>query len=200
MSSAFIHPTADVAALVEIGDNSKIWSYSQICGGSIIGENVIVGRNVYIGSGVHIGANCKIQNNALIYEPAILEDGVFIGPAVILANDTYPRAVNPDGALKEKKDWNVVGVTIRQGASVGAGSVCVAPVEIGAWALVAAGSTVTKNVPSFALVAGSPAKRIRWVGKAGFPLTEIGEGKFICPQTGIHYQELASDTLIERSS
>lgn len=200
MGKAFIHPTADVGVLAKIGDNSKIWSYSQVCGESMIGESVIVGRNVYIGSGVQIGANCKIQNNALIYEPATLEDGVFIGPAVILTNDAYPRAVNPDGVLKEKKDWNTVGVTIRQGASVGAGSICVAPVEIGAWALVAAGSIVTNNVTSFALVAGSPAKRIRWVGKAGFPLTEIGGGKFICPQTGIYYQELTSNNLIEISS
>ena len=104
MGSAFIHSTADLAAEVKIGKNSKIWSYVQICGDSIVGVNVIIGRNVYVGPGVQIGNNCKIQNNALLYEPAILEVGVFIGPAVVLTNDSYPRAINPDGTLKEKKD------------------------------------------------------------------------------------------------
>jgi UDP-2-acetamido-3-amino-2,3-dideoxy-glucuronate N-acetyltransferase len=133
----------------------------------------------------------------LVYEPAILEAGVFIGPGVILTNDEYPRAVNPDGSQKSGSDWEAAGVTIRQGASIGAGSLCVAPVEIGAWALVAAGSTVTKNVPAFALVAGVPAKRIRWVGKAGVPLTDEGAGKFICPKTGARYIQSDANTLAE---
>lgn len=191
MGSAFIHSTADLAAEVKIGKNSRIWRYVQICGESIIG------RNVYVGPGVQIGNNCKIQNNALLYEPAILEDGVFIGLAVVLTNDSYPRAINPDGTLKEKKDWIPVGVIIRKGASIGARSVCIAPIEIGEWALVAAGSIVTKDVPNFALVAGVPARRIGWVGKAGIPLIELGEGIFTCPKTGVRFQEQDPSTLIE---
>jgi hypothetical protein len=116
---------------------------------------------------------------------------------VVLTNDSYPRAINPDGTLKEKKDWNPVGVIIRKGASVGARSVCIAPIEIGEWALVAAGSIVTKDVPNFALVAGVPARRIGWVGKAGIPLIELGEGRFVCPKTGDRFQEQAPATLIE---
>lgn len=197
MSSARIHATADVAASARIGDGSSIWHYAQVREDSVLGENVIVGRGAYIGTGVLIGDNCKIQNHALVYEPAILEAGVFIGPDVVLTNDEYPRAVNPDGSQKSGSDWEATGVTIREGASIGAGSVCIAPVEIGAWALIAAGSTVTKDVPAFALVAGVPAKRIRWVGKAGVPLTDDGAGKFICPKTGVRYVQRDANTLVE---
>lgn len=192
-----IHATADVAASAQIGEGVSIWHYAQVREDCVIGENVIVGRGAYVGSGVHIGANSKIQNYALVYEPAVLEAGVFIGPGVILTNDEYPRAVNSDYSQKSGSDWEATGVTIREGASVGAGSICVAPVEIGAWALVAAGSTVTKNVPAFALVAGVPAKRIRWVGKAGIPLTDEGAGQFVCPKTGARYLERDANYLVE---
>ena len=192
-----IYATADIAGSAQIGDGTVIWHYAQLREDCIIGENVIIGRGVYVGNGASIGPSCKIQNYALIYEPAVLEAGVFIGPGVILTNDEYPRAVNPDGSQKGGSDWNPVGVTIREGASIGAGSICIAPVEIGAWALVAAGSTVTKNVPAFALVAGIPAKRIRWVGRAGVPLSDEGAGRFSCPKTGAHYFECDENTLEE---
>ena len=117
---------------------------------------MVIGRGAYIGPDVPVGDNCKIQNHALVYEPAVLEPGVFIGPAVVLTNDHYPRAVNADGTPKSAHDWIPVGVTLREGASVGARSVCVAPVTVGRWALVAAGSVVNKDVPDFALVAGGP--------------------------------------------
>ena len=194
---AHIHHTADVAASVQIGESVAIWEYSKIREDCVLGDNVHIGSGVYVGNGVHIGANCKIQNRALLYEPAILEAGVFIGPGVILTNDQYPRAVNPDGSQKNSSDWKVVGVKVGRGASIGAGSICVAPVEIGAWALVAAGSTVVRNVPAFALVAGIPAKRIQWVGKSGVPLLSKGGGYFLCPKTGARYLECDTETLVE---
>ena len=109
---------------------------------------------------------------------------------MVFTNDYYPRAINPDGSLKSADDWHAVGVTVRTGASIGARSVCVAPVTIGRWALVAAGSVVTKDVPDFALVAGVPARRIRWVGRAGAPLEEQGDETWICPVTDELYVEI----------
>ena len=192
-----IHSTADVAVSAQIGEGAAIWDYAKIREDCQLGENVIIGRGVYIGNGVRIDANCKIQNYALVYEPAILEAGVFIGPGVILTNDQYPRAVNPDGSQKDTGDWQATGVKVCEGASIGAGSICIAPVEIGAWALVAAGSTVVDNVPAFALVAGVPAKRVRWVGKSGVPLLSEGAGYFVCPKSGARYLECDTDTLVE---
>ncbi len=184
-----ILPSADVADSAKIGAGSSIWHLAQVREEAQIGSNCIVGRGAYIGTGVVMGDNCKVQNYALVYEPAVLEPGVFIGPAVVLTNDTYPRAVNPDGSLKSGADWEAVGVTIRTGAAIGARAVCVAPVTIGAWATVAAGAVVTKDVPDFALVAGVPAKRIGWVGKSGQRLTEV-DGKWTCPTTGVTYTEV----------
>jgi acetyltransferase-like isoleucine patch superfamily enzyme len=113
---------------------------------------------------------------------------VFIGPAVVLTNDTYPRAVNPDGTLKDASDWHAVGVTIAEGASIGARAVCIAPVRIGAWATVAAGAVVSRDVADFALVVGVPARRVGWVGKAGAPLRAEGD-HWVCPLTGQTYTE-----------
>jgi acetyltransferase-like isoleucine patch superfamily enzyme len=144
-----------------------------------------------------MGDHCKLQNYALVYEPAVLGDGVFVGPAVVFTNDHYPRSVTPDMQLKRGDDWEPVGVTVRDGASIGARAVCVAPVTVGAWAMVAAGSVVVKDVPDFALVAGVPARRIRWVGHAGVPLEPAGENLWRCPQTGRTYVQ-ADETLSER--
>ena len=189
--------SADVSDQATIGDNSSVWHLAQVCEGAVLGENCIVGRGAYVGTGVRMGNNCKLQNYALVYEPAVLEDGVFVGPAVCFTNDHYPRSIAPDGTLKRGDDWEAVGVTCREGSSIGARSVCVAPVTIGRWALVAAGSVVVKDVPDFALVAGVPARRLRWVGRAGVPLVP-GEapGEWICPQTAERYIE-SNDTLTE---
>lgn len=190
--------SADVAESAQIGDGSSIWHLAQVREDAVLGENCIVGRGAYVGTGVRMGDNCKLQNYALVYEPASLEDGVFVGPAVVFTNDHFPRSIAPDGTLKRGDDWEAVGVTCLTGASIGARSVCVAPVTIGRWSLVAAGSVVTKDVPDFALVAGVPAKRIGWVGRAGVPLTKTGDGTWTCPQTGEMYAE--RDDMLEISS
>jgi acetyltransferase-like isoleucine patch superfamily enzyme len=142
-----------------------------------------------VGPGVVIGNHVKLQNYALVYEPAKLEDQVFIGPAAVLTNDVFPRATDVDGKQKRPEDWEALGVVARQGASVGARAVILAGVVIGRWALVAAGAVVTKDVPDFALVAGVPARRIGWVGRAGSRLVADGAAKWRCTETGEHYTE-----------
>jgi acetyltransferase-like isoleucine patch superfamily enzyme len=149
----------------------------------------VLGRGTYIGVGVRVGDRVKVQNSALLYEPAVIGDGVFIGPAVVFTNDRHPRAVNPDGSVKSADDWEAVGVQVASGASIGAGAICVAPVTIGAWALVAAGSVVTTNVPDFALVAGTPARRVGWVGRAGVQLATLESRVWQCPETSERYIE-----------
>ena len=196
-NGANIHSTADVADSASIAPSARIWHYAQVRESATIGENCIVGRGAYIGTGVEVGDNCKIQNYALVYEPAKLGRGVFVGPAVVFTNDQFPRAINEDGTPKSASDWEAVGVTVREGASIGAKSVCIAPLTIGAWALVGSGSTVVKDVPDFALVVGNPARRIGWVGRAGHPLEEQADGVWACPKTGRQYRQVDSNTLIE---
>lgn len=179
----------DVDPGAVVGEGTRIWHLAQIREGAQIGKNCVIGRGAYIGQGVKMGANCKVQNYALVYDPAVLEDGVFIGPAAVLTNDQYPRAISPDGSQRGADDWDEVGVTVRRGASIGAKSVCVAPVTIGAWALVAAGSVVIRDVPDFALVAGSPARRIGWVGRFGVPLTTEDGVTWTCPRASDQYLE-----------
>lgn len=167
----------------------------------MLGERVIVGRGAYVGTGVQLGDDCKLQNYALVYEPAELAAGVFIGPAAVLTNDKNPRSITPDGQQKSVDDWEMVGVTIGEGASVGARAVCVAPVVIGAWAMIAAGSVVVKDVPAFGLVVGVPARRVGWVGRAGMKLHEdvTNPGEFVCPETQTRYREVSENELVELS-
>ncbi len=184
-----ISDAAEVDDTASIGSGTTIWPLATIREDATIGRECTIGRGVYVGPGAFLGNRVKVQNLALVYEPARLEDGVFVGPAAVLTNDEYPRAVTPDGRRMEPADWQPVAVVAREGASIGAGAVCVAPVTIGRWALVAAGAVVVADVPDFALVVGVPARRIGWVGRAGARLTPEGDGRFVCPRTGARYVE-----------
>jgi UDP-2-acetamido-3-amino-2,3-dideoxy-glucuronate N-acetyltransferase len=186
-----IKPTAQVHETVELGAGTTVWELAQIREGARLGTDCVVGRGAYVGSGVQIGNNVKLQNYALVYEPAELGDGVFVGPAVVLTNDHNPRSVEPDGQLKRSGDWEAVGVQVAEGASLGARCVCVAPVRIGRWAMVAAGAVVTKDVPDFALMVGVPSRQIGWVGRSGLRLDPRAgaPGEWLCPQTGAVYRE-----------
>jgi acetyltransferase-like isoleucine patch superfamily enzyme len=186
---AQVSSTADVDDGAQFGPGTRVWHLAQVRAGARVGADCIIGRGAYLGDGTVLGDRCKVQNYALLYEPAHLGDGVFIGPAVVLTNDTYPRAVNPDGTAKSAADWHAVGVTIGDGASIGARAVCVAPVTVGRWALVAAGSVVTHDVPDHAIVQGVPARQVGWAGRAGHPLRAEGD-HLVCPVTGERYQEI----------
>jgi UDP-2-acetamido-3-amino-2,3-dideoxy-glucuronate N-acetyltransferase len=184
-----VQPTADVDGSVVLGAGTVVWHLAQIRENARLGDDCIVGRGAYVGPGVAIGNHVKLQNYALVYEPARLEDNVFIGPAAVLTNDLYPRSVDVSGKLKRPEDWDADGVVVKEGAALGARAVVIAGRTIGRWALIAAGAVVTHDVPDFALMAGTPARRIGWVGHAGARLEEYGTGAWRCPRTGDVFTE-----------
>jgi acetyltransferase-like isoleucine patch superfamily enzyme len=170
--SARVHATADLEPGVTVGAGTSIWHRAQIRTGATIGQECVIGRDVFIDEGVTLGDRVKVQNLALVYHGVSVEDGVFIGPGAILTNDRYPRAITSTGDLARADDWEVAPIALRHGCSVGAGAVVVAGVEVGRYATVGAGAVVTRDVPSHALVAGTPAKRIGWVCACGARLVD----------------------------
>ena len=189
-----IQATADVDDRAVLGPGTTVWHLAQIREDARLGRDCIVGRGAYVGPGVTIGDHVKLQNYALVYEPARLEDGVFIGPAAVLTNDLHPRSTDVAGKLK--RPGRLGGARAwwcGEGASLGANVTVIAGVVIGRWALVAAGAVVTADVPDFGLVAGVPARRIGWVGRAGVPLRQAGEGRWQCPETAELYAEADGD-------
>jgi acetyltransferase-like isoleucine patch superfamily enzyme len=176
MSDGYIHPTADVSPRATLGPGTKVWHQAQVRENATLGSNCIIGKGVYVDFGVQIGHNVKIQNGSSVYHGVTLESGVFVGPHVVFTNDRLPRAVNPDGTLKNEADWEVATTLVREGASVGAGTVVVAGVTIGRWALIGAGSVVTRDVPDYGLVYGNPARLHGYVCPSGHPLAPTGAG------------------------
>lgn len=162
-----IHPTAEVAEDATIGDGTNIWRGVQIRENACIGRHCNVGQNAYIDYGVVIGDNAKIHNNVSLYHGVELEDGVFVGGNALFTNDKLPRSINPDGSVKSLADWTCGRTLVKYGAAIGAGVVVVTGVTIGRWAMVGAGSVVTRDVPDHALVAGNPARQIGYVSSGG---------------------------------
>jgi UDP-2-acetamido-3-amino-2,3-dideoxy-glucuronate N-acetyltransferase len=179
--SVFIHPSADVAENAVIGDGTKIWHLVQVRPEAHIGADCIFGRGVYVDSHVQIGNRVKVQNYVSIYEGVTIEDGVFVGPHVVFTNDKQPRAVNPDGSLKGATDWTISRTLIREGASLGANSTIVCGITVGRWAMIGAGSVVTRNVPDHGLVVGNPARLIGYVCKCGERIPEGADpATYVC--------------------
>lgn len=189
MTGIRIHPSAEVEAGARIGTGTVVWQLAHIRHSAVLGAECTIGRGVFVDEGVELGDRVKVQNHALLYRPARIGAGVFVGPAVVLTNDPYPRAVTVDGARKDVGDWEAVGIVLEDGCSIGAGSVLLPGVTVGRWALVAAGSVVTRDVPAHAVTAGSPARPRGWVGRAGTPLEALGGGRHRCPTTGEEYLE-----------
>ena len=177
MADYFIHETALVDAQCHIGKGTRIWHFSHILARSSIGEDCILGQNVMVGPEVNIGARCKIQNNVSIYKGVTLEDGVFCGPSCVFTNVSNPRAE------LEKKD-QFADTRVRRGATIGANATILCGVELGEYSFIAAGAVVTGDVKPFALMVGTPAKQVGWVGHYGERLDD----NLVCPATGKRYR------------
>lgn len=175
-----IHATAEVHNCAVIGDGTMIWADVQVREDAHIGTDCILAKGVYVDFGVTIGDRCKLENYVCVFNPAVVEDGVFLGPGVLLTNDRVPRAINPDGTRKGAEDWDPLPVRVCEGAAIGAGSVLLPGVTIGAWALIGAGSVVTADVPAHGLVVGNPARLIGWVCACGARLEGNDVSSFVC--------------------
>jgi acetyltransferase-like isoleucine patch superfamily enzyme len=193
--AARVHPSADLEAEVAVGPRTSIWHRAQVRTGARIGADCVIGRDAFIDEGVFIGDRVKVQNAALIYHGVTIEDGVFVGPNAILTNDRFPRAITASGELARADDWEVSPITLRTGASVGAGAVVVAGRDVGRFATVGAGAVVTRDVPDHALVVGNPARQLGWVCACGRRLTDAAgrpvpgnhAGPAGCPACGLEY-------------
>jgi UDP-2-acetamido-3-amino-2,3-dideoxy-glucuronate N-acetyltransferase len=167
VESVFIHPTAEVAGDARIGSGTHIWNQAQVRTGAQIGSECNIGKNVYIDFNVVIGDRVKIQNNVSVYHGVAIEDGVFIGPHVCFTNDMLPRAITPRGMVKGQDDWVGGSTRVCAGASIGAGSIVLPDITIGRFAMIGAGSVVTRSVPAYALVYGNPARQHGYVCACG---------------------------------
>ncbi len=188
-----VHSTATVESGAVIGTHTRIWHQAQVRMNAIVGRECIIGKGVFIDCDVRVGDRVKIQNYACLYHGSVVEDGVFIGPHVVLTNDRLPRAITPAGTLKSDDDWQCGETRIRYGASLGARSVILPGVTVGAWALVGAGAVVTEDVPPHGLVVGCPARLIGFVCACGNRRARA-DGR--CPKCGWepdeHYEEMRS--------
>lgn len=163
----FVHPTAEIENAVTIGENTRIWHLCQVRRGATLGTDCVLGRGVFVDAGVQIGNGVKIQNYVSVFHGVTIEDGVFVGPHVCFTNDLLPRAVNVDFSLKDADDWTLTTTLVRAGASIGANATILCGVTIGRWAMIGAGSVVTRDVPDHGLVVGNPARLIGYVCACG---------------------------------
>jgi UDP-2-acetamido-3-amino-2,3-dideoxy-glucuronate N-acetyltransferase len=197
----FVHTSALVEDGAHVGEGTKIWHNCQVRSGAHIGKNCILGKGVFIDSGVVIGDVVKIQNYVSIYHGVTVGNGVFIGPHVCFTNDLFPRAINKDGSPKSMEDWIVSETHIADGASLGANATIRCGIRIGEWALVGAGSVVTRDVPPQALVFGNPARFQGYVCKCGVKLDVMKTGEtstdYVCPNCYEEYNFMNKQEGIE---
>lgn len=180
-NSYFVHPSAIVDEGCNIGTGTKIWHFSHIMTGCVIGENCNIGQNVVISPEVVLGRNVKIQNNVSLYTGVTCGDDVFLGPSCVFTNVTNPRsAVNRRGQYSKTHVGN--------GASIGANATIVCGHDIGEFAFIGAGAVVTKDVPAYALLVGNPAKQMGWMSEFGHRLVFDKDGIAECPESKQKYK------------
>ncbi|NJD23234.1 MAG: N-acetyltransferase, partial [Melioribacter sp.] len=179
----FKHESAYIDDNVEIGDGTKIWHFSHVQSGAKIGKNCILGQNVNVGSNAVIGNFVKIQNNVSVYEGVTLEDYVFCGPSMVFTNIIDPRSKYPQAGSKY-----YIKTLVKEGASLGANSTIICGHTIGRFAFIGAGAVVTKDVPDYALVVGSPAKQVGWLSEAGQKLIFDKKGFANCSKSNKKYK------------
>lgn len=184
--NVFVHESSYVDDNVSIGSGTKIWHFSHILSNCDIGEDCSLGQNVVIGPNVSVGSGVKIQNNVSVYEGVTLEDGVFCGPSCVFTNVNNPRS-----EIVRKDEYRKT--VVRRGASIGANATIICGHDLGEYCFIAAGAVITKEVPAYALMAGTPAKRIGWMSKAGGRLGD----DLICPIDGTAYRLTSHDKLEE---
>jgi len=155
-----VHPTAIIDEGAQIGNGTKIWHFSHIMTGAIIGENNNIGQNVVISPQVVLGNNVKVQNNVSIYTGVVCEDDVFLGPSCVFTN-----VINPRSFISRKDEFKKT--LVKKGATIGANATIICGVTIGEYAMIGAGAVVTKDIPDYALIVGNPGKQIGWVDKEG---------------------------------
>ena len=177
----FAHETAVIDEDCSIGKDTKIWHFSHIMSNCVIGNKCNIGQNVVISPQVVLGNNVKIQNNVSLYTGVVCEDDVFLGPSMVFTN-----VINPRSAINRKDEY--AKTRVKKGASIGANATIVCGNDIGEYAFIGAGAVVTKNVPSYALLVGNPARQIGWVGEYGHRLEFDSDGEAICPESGQKYK------------
>ena len=191
MSNYFAHPTAVIDAPCQIGDGTKIWHFSHLMPGCVLGENCNIGQNVVISPEVVLGKNVKVQNNVSIYTGVSCDDDVFLGPSCVFTN-----VLNPRSAVNRRDSY--LKTHVGKGASIGANATIVCGHNIGAFAFIGAGAVVTKEIPAYALVVGNPARQLGWMSEFGQRLNFDTSGLATCPESGQQYQ--LKENRVERIS
>ena len=180
--SITVHPSAVIDSGAKIGDQTKVWHFSHICGGAKVGKHCSLGQNVFIGNDVEVGNNVKIQNNVSVYDAVTIEDDVFCGPSMVFTN-----VYNPRSAVTRKDEYRKT--LIKRGATLGANSTIICGNIVGEYAFVGAGALINKDVPNFALMVGVPVKQIGWMSRFGerLDLPLKGDAEALCPETKEKY-------------
>jgi len=179
-TSFFAHETAVIDQNCTIGEGTKIWHFSHIMSGCIIGDQCSIGQNVVISPEVRIGNRVKIQNNVSVYTGVICEDDVFLGPSAVFTN-----VINPRSAIIRKNEYKPT--LVQKGATIGANATIVCGITIGKYAFVGAGAVVTKTIPDYALVVGNPARQTGWMSEYGHKLKFNQVGMAVCPESQERY-------------